>query len=526
MFQLFDWQVNCLDAWKNNEYRGIVNVVTGAGKTVLALAAIDYLQNHLISCQDVACSDKIVKLKVKIIVPQTFLVSQWKEELQSKLNINPSEIGVFCGLHKDTADKRFMIYVVNSARNSLSSHILNDVSSDNAVLLIADECHRYTSGENSKIFDFYSLLDKTQNKYFSLGLSATPKTARYEVITRVLGSEFFSYGFADALHTKIISNFLIFSIGVRFSDSELLEYLDLSEQISILHIRLTAACPELKRLTSDLFFARLESLASSAAEPRISDMAATLMTLSYRRKAIVYLAEERINCALRLVSYLETHTKIIVFCERIETSEILYSRLRELYPNLVGLYHSGMDVKVKKRALEQYKSSVLRILITCKALDEGLNVPDTDVGIIVSSSSTLRQRVQRLGRILRKSKKIKKLYYLFVENSNEDTALLSDMNDSMTGIVPMLYGRFNDGAFHNEHYEVLMRQVILHMEKSALNSKIISTLQQNLELGLIRCDWWMAENDCRSCIELARSKEERNYYIAMLYVILARLDKL
>ena len=42
--------------------------------------------------------------------------------------------------------------------------------------------------------------------------------------------------------------------------------------------------------------------------------------------------------------------------------------------------------------------------MTCRALDEGFNVPETEVGIIAASTATYRQRIQRLGRIVRPAK--------------------------------------------------------------------------------------------------------------------------
>ena len=50
-----------------------------------------------------------------------------------------------------------------------------------------------------------------------------------------------------------------------------------------------------------------------------------------------------------------------------------------------------------------FRDGIIDILVTCKALDEGLNVPDTSVGIIVASTKSVRQRIQRMGRILRTS---------------------------------------------------------------------------------------------------------------------------
>ena len=67
--ELYKWQQDCLETWKQNRCQGIVNVVTGAGKTFLACAAIEYLQNIRQG------------LRVRIVVPTIALAAQWNEAL-------------------------------------------------------------------------------------------------------------------------------------------------------------------------------------------------------------------------------------------------------------------------------------------------------------------------------------------------------------------------------------------------------------------------------------------------------------
>jgi len=91
------------------------------------------------------------------------------------------DIGLYCGACKDLPTRKYMIYVVNSARYTLSRHILADYQSAYPVLLIADECHHYGSPENSRIFDFLSLISPQDQAtaYYALGLSATPESASW-----------------------------------------------------------------------------------------------------------------------------------------------------------------------------------------------------------------------------------------------------------------------------------------------------------------------------------------------------------
>ena len=64
--ELYKWQRDCLDRWTENTCTGIVNVVTGAGKTVFALAAMDRLR------------EKYPELRVRIVVPTVPLARQWE----------------------------------------------------------------------------------------------------------------------------------------------------------------------------------------------------------------------------------------------------------------------------------------------------------------------------------------------------------------------------------------------------------------------------------------------------------------
>jgi superfamily II DNA or RNA helicase len=135
--ELFGWQAECLDIWVQNGCRGIVSAVTGSGKTILALAAFQKLKTAI---------DQ--ELRVKIVVPQTFLAYQWREEIRRNLKASSTEIGLYYGKRKDTG-RKYAIYVVNSARYSLARHLMFDLTSGYAVLLVADECHHYGSPENN-----------------------------------------------------------------------------------------------------------------------------------------------------------------------------------------------------------------------------------------------------------------------------------------------------------------------------------------------------------------------------------------
>ena len=129
---LHDWQSRCVDNWFAAGKRGVIKVVTGAGKTILALAIIERLQQT-------AMSD----LRVAIVVPTVVLLDQWHAEILKLSNLPKSAIGFIGAGQSDSfgADTRIIIAVLNSASKKLAQDVQDSGVSDR-LLLIVDECHR------------------------------------------------------------------------------------------------------------------------------------------------------------------------------------------------------------------------------------------------------------------------------------------------------------------------------------------------------------------------------------------------
>lgn len=525
--KMFEWQNECLEIWSQNSYRGIINVVTGAGKTIFALGAIARLE-------DLMADDSIRTLKIKIVVPKIFLANQWSNALKEDLGVSAHDIGIYSGSRKDPVHRKFMIYVVNSARYTLSKHIAADHLRNDKVFLIADECHHYGSDKNARIFDFITDIPgfSTSSDYFSLGLSATPETVNYkEKIVPALGPEIFRYGFEEALNARVINRFAIFNIKLNFDRTEQTEYSELSDQITLLYAKLRRSCAYLfTHKNSKIFFYLLEQLSKSQTDPVLSELARKFLMLSFRRKEVVYRAGSRIMCVLDLIERIPEKLKVIIFNERIDITNELYSKLSVLYPDQTGLYHSEIDETDRRIILTKYRKSLIRILVACKALDEGLNVPETDVGIIVSSTNSSRQRIQRLGRILRpsESNNVSRLYYLYIHSSNEDQELLSSICLEMNGIIPMIDLQYDEEtkSFYNSDYQLLINKVLRYARRKAWPQSVITEIARNLELGKLGCDWWQSEETCKKNIRLASTKSERNYWESIWLVIRARLKKM
>jgi superfamily II DNA or RNA helicase len=511
---LYDWQAECLDAWAKNQFRGIVNVATGAGKTVLAIAAVPALEKT------------VGEVSVKIIVPQTFLVRQWYGALTSAAGISRNDIGVYSGSHKSGPGKKYMIYVINSARYSFARHMLEDHS--NQVFIIADECHHYGAEENSRIFDFVKL-SACPGRYYTLGLSATPYSKHFnDVLVPFLGNEIYRFDFIDALNAGILSGFSLLNISIHFSPDERGEYEELTNKLSVSLRRLREHCPELYMHNSGSFFARLESIAKGHALPEIRELASMVSVLAFTRKETVHMARERIECVTALVKLLGESPKIIIFGERIETADAIYGEIEQIMPGEAGVYHSGVHESVRKVKLRDFEDGRLRILVSCKTLDEGLNVSDADVGIVVSSTSAERQRIQRLGRILRKKDRQARFFYLYVKETMEAEEVFSDITGRLRDTVPIVDLEYSEGNFVNDYYKTIAEEAASEAVYKGWGADKIAEFERNVRLGSVCVDWLADEPACRNEIASSSALRRRNYYSAMLMLIKARgrLEKL
>jgi superfamily II DNA or RNA helicase len=514
---LYPWQRECLSKWFENGCRGIAGVATGAGKTLLALAAVYHL----------AARNPAESLKIKFIVPKVFLAAQWRADIMKFLGAPRGDIGLYYGGIKETGEKPFMIYVLNTARRCVSRHILKDVSKGASVFLICDECHHFASTENAHVFDFFPHIPK--ERFFSLGLSATP-AGEYDHETRILalGREFYRYGLSDATRDQIIADCAIFNVAVDFTCDERCDYNEFSDKIAITAGNLMKKCPALINMPHRMFFQKLRRLQSGADE--IGDSARILLQLFYRRKEIVYKARMRIDCGVEIIKRLMPDHRTFLFSERIETADILFNVLCKAFPGQIDRYHSNMDALEKTRALGRYRNGESKVIVCCRALDEGLNVPETDAGIILSVGSGARQRIQRVGRILRRdaASRLKKVFYLHIPESAEADALLPCENTAHDVFGSDAYNlRWTEGGdlLPDPAYAALAKKVTAHLIQSGASERQLLGAAAHLDRGSVRTDFLLPESVCRERLDRARA-DEKEYLIAMLLLARARAGNL
>ena len=302
---------------------------------------------------------------VVIIVPTTVLLDQWYVSLRDDLGVSSSDIACFSGQEKAAEPRTVNIFVINTGRRRVST-LVGDTDS----MLIVDECHRAGSRENAKAL--------RGNFSAALGLSATPRREYdcgfEEKVVPVLGDIIFEYDYKQASDDGIIVPFSLVNVKVDLLPHEQEAYDRLTRRIAV--------------LMNDGHF--------SANHARVDEPVRRVLQA---RAAVAARATLRLPVAAKIV---EQHrgARTIVFHERVESAKILYDILRQRNHS-VCLYHSRIAPEVRRDNLRLFRKGVFDVLISCRALDEGMNIPETAIALIASSTASLRQRIQRLGRVLR-----------------------------------------------------------------------------------------------------------------------------
>ncbi len=491
----------------------MAQAVTGAGKTLLALTAADRLDNALGNA-----------LHIKIVVPTSALMRQWHHTLREYLADSapdrtvaanaPQKIGLRGGSFRTPPDRKYMIYVINSARYELARQILSELKAGTPVLLIADECHRYESGQNRLIFEFLPYIEEYEKRFFSLGLSATlPSGQALSYLSSVLGKKIYSYGMEEAASLRQICPYDIFHVGLSFCREENDAYQEISDRMKVLYGNLLRTHPSLGDMGQKERFDMLRMLTGDKSRETARN-AALYMKLSFKRKSLVCQAGARVACAHDLVKMLPADEKILIFGERIRQAEELWRLLQESFPGRVGRYHSRMGPQANRNALNRFRDGDFRILIACKAIDEGLDIPDASTAIILSGTSVQRQRIQRLGRILRKKegKGRASLYYFHIAESAEDRVFLPASSDSH--VLDLEYDAQARG-FTNPPYDRAATALLQDPDFQEIPPGMQSEMRRCLHAGQVRADWLLTPAEINRRLESSAGTHERNYWICM-----------
>jgi superfamily II DNA or RNA helicase len=355
--ELRPYQAAAVASWEFAGKRGIIALPTGSGKTRTAIAAIARTHGRTLC-----------------LVPTRVLMEQWVKTLRDT-SLGP--IGEY-------GDGRRVEQPITVA--TFASALRNVETLGNRFdLLVIDEVHHFGVGAGDEVLEMCTAAAR-------LGLSATPPEdeVRRSRLDTLVGPEVYRAS-VEELAGRYLASFQLITISIGLTSSELQAY---NAEMSVF-----------RPVCRAFFDAAPGALWSDFVVSAGRSDAGRRALAAWRRSRIVvrYNAEKRRIVNDLLVRHHDS--RILIFAADNDTS---YSVARE---HLVQPITCDIGKKERARALQRFSMGELRILVSARVLNEGIDVPAAEVAIIVGGSQGSREYVQRVGRVLRPSEGKKAIVY-------------------------------------------------------------------------------------------------------------------
>ena len=365
---LRDYQEKALERWLIDK-RGCIVLPTGSGKTHVAMAAINELSAPTL-----------------IVVPTLALVEQWRDKLRSIFG--EENVGEFSGREKELKPLTVATYD--------SAYVNAEKLGNRFMFLVFDEVHHLPA-------ESYVQIAQMSAAPFRLGLTATFERddGRHEILKEVVGGKVFEL-LPDHLAGKHLASYTIKRIFVPLTEDEKEEYKK-REKIFKGYLR-----------AKGITLRRSEDFNKIVMASGYDERAYEALRAWEEARKIAFNSKNKI---LKLREILDRHRKdkIIIFTRH---NELVY-RISKVFLIPAITHRTGRDER--EEILEGFKTGRFRAIVSSQVLDEGIDVPDANVGVIMSGSGSAREYIQRLGRILRPSKGKKEavLYELISRGTGE-----------------------------------------------------------------------------------------------------------
>lgn len=347
-YKLREYQGEALDAWHENGHRGVIELPTGSGKTVIGIAAIESLETATL-----------------IVVPTIDLLDQWVRELETEFETPIGRLG-------GGSQKIEPITVTTYDSAYLRAAELGDQFG----FVIYDEVH-HLGGEGYR--DAARLLAAPAR----LGLTATferPDGA-HEAVAELIGDVLYRLD-PDELAGEYLAAHDIKQIEVALTPEERTEYERnqgrFTDYLAKSNIQL--------RSGSDY----QELVKRSGTDPEAREA----LLAKQRAREIMMNASGKIN---QLAKLLDRHDdeRVLIFTAH---TELVY-RLSEQFLIPAITHETASDER--QEILAGFREGEYSRIVTANVLDEGVDVPAANVAVLLSGSGSEREFTQRLGRILR-----------------------------------------------------------------------------------------------------------------------------
>lgn len=377
--QLRDYQEEALERWMAGR-RGVVVLPTGAGKTMVALAAIARL----------ACPTLIV-------VPTLELMDQWEEGVRRHLGVAPGRYG---GGEKEVGCVTVATYD--------SAYVNAEFLGDKFELLVFDEVHHLPSPG-------YRQVAELSAAPWRMGLTATPERedGLHELLPYLVGPVVYRRGVGE-MAGKWLAEFDVVRVYAEMSPEEREEYERLTRTYrSFLRKRGL-------RIRGPRDFERLAALSVKDPEAREALLA------WYRARRIALHASSKMEVLEELLAR-HRGDKVLIFAEHGDVVRRISSRF--LVPEIT--YRTPEEER--RAVMSAFRKGLVRAIVTSKVLEEGVDVPDANVAVILSGTASRREFVQRLGRVLRPREGKRAVVYEVVTSGTKEVEISRKRRKALKG---------------------------------------------------------------------------------------------
>ncbi|MEL6675224.1 MAG: DEAD/DEAH box helicase family protein [Bacteroidota bacterium] len=410
--QLWDHQIEAIEAWAENNYQGFLEMATGSGKTITSLAGM------------VRLFEQKKKLAIIISVPYQHLVEQWYTETK-KFQLRP--VKAFKSrqqwlnelteqIREYNQGYREVISIISTHTTFAKDHFQELIAKiKGPALLIADEAHHLGSKSARLAYPW--------NIPYRLALSATPDRWFDDIGTAALrdyfGPTVFQFTLKEAIGVSL-TEYFFHPVLVELTEDELEEYKTITTKIAQIYSK-------------------------ARTDPATNDRLSVLLR---DRANLLNKAENKLAILSSLVDKNPVDQHNLFYCAPGQIDDVvrLLGRDKGI---LLHKFTNEEDNDLRKSLLSQFDLGDLEALVAIKCLDEGVDVPRTKTAYLLASSSNPREFIQRRGRILRRApgKKIATLFDLIAVPPTAWTTEREDPNFKIErNLIRKELGRFKEFA--------------------------------------------------------------------------------
>ncbi|MDQ1385362.1 MAG: hypothetical protein QOG65_2741 [Actinomycetota bacterium] len=423
--ELYRWQLDALISWLRCGRRGVIEAVTGSGKTDVAIAA---------------ASDALRRGRfVLVVVPSRVLMEQWHGRL--KVALPDARIGRLGDSGKDDATS---CDVLVATRHSAAAYKPTPPTTAGG-LLIADECHGLGGGILRR-----ALLRQYDER---LGLTATLERsddAVTELLLPYFGGICYRYGFEQAIADGVCARPRVAFVGVPLTVDERAEYADVEHRLVNARQHLRAV----RDMPLEPFGDFLAAVAHLAERDAGADgrAARDYLDAFSKRRQIVAQTIGKYELLGDLGPTIKNADGALVFTETVRAANHAINRLDPLVA--IDLITGSTARRQRREILDDLRVRRLDAVAAPRVLDEGIDVPDANLGIVMSASRTRRQMIQRMGRILRRKRSgvSARFLIMFAKDTLEDPASRIERDGFLDEIERISEAT---GVFDSAHFEQL-----------------------------------------------------------------------